>query len=111
MRTIREQVLTARKKHTCGFCGCTIEKGDVYHRQCIVDEGEIYDWLSHPECERAVGELDMMEDIPCGDGITGMYFCACVDDYMRDNHLTPKGNYHDDVLAALEHKRNQNQKQ
>lgn len=47
----REKLVRARKGHTCGECGETIEPGDLYERVTGLWEGE---WLRNKTCARCV---------------------------------------------------------
>ena len=42
----------AKKQHVCDFCGLKIEIGEVYELQNNVNEGTIYQWKSHLECNK-----------------------------------------------------------
>lgn len=41
---------TARKAHTCTYCRCQIDKGDLYIFNFSVDDGEPYAFKSHRIC-------------------------------------------------------------
>ena len=67
----------ARKEHTCDYCGCKIEKGEVYNRSTCKWSDSIYDWACHQECSEVVSFLDAWIDAD-EYGIDGDMFCdAC----------------------------------
>ena len=48
---------TARKPHTCSYCGGVIEKGETYDWAKLAHEGEIYEWKNHKKCGFIASEL------------------------------------------------------
>lgn len=43
----------ARKEHKCSLCGKNIKPGEKYHRQTLVYDGDVYDWVEDLECQKA----------------------------------------------------------
>lgn len=75
---------TARKQHTCMYCGCTIQKGEKYRRDTCTFEGQLYDWVAHKECQDVAQELDMFDF--CDEGLTGENFRDQLWDYIGDTY-------------------------
>lgn len=55
--TLQRKDRTARKPHTCSYCGDVIEKGEVYKWAKFAYEGEIYEWKNHKKCGFIASEL------------------------------------------------------
>ena len=49
--TLGEKIVVARKPHSCGFCGLAIAKGDKHHTQRNADDGHIWTWRAHIDCD------------------------------------------------------------
>ena len=47
----------ARKRHTCDWCGNAIKKGEEYHWEKFIYDGDFYEWRSHLSCSRIVSEI------------------------------------------------------
>lgn len=73
----------ARKQHTCMWCGSIIEVGERYHRDTCLYDGQIYDWLSHNECRKITGLLNMEDD---DSGIHDEDFRNAILDYVYEHH-------------------------
>lgn len=86
MPTILKQLTpTAKKEHTCMFCGCKIRVGEKYSRDTLVFDGDLYDWVSHIDCHHISSDLDMFENV--GDeGLTSEDFNDYIDQYLYDNY-------------------------
>lgn len=74
----------AKKRHTCMYCGCNIEEGEVYERNTCVYDGQVYDWVSHTDCQAIAEELRMFDD--CEECLTGDDFCEYINDYVLENY-------------------------
>ena len=74
----------AKKEHICMYCGCTIEKGEVYERQTNVYDGQVYDWVCHTDCQKLAQELRMFDD--CDEGLTEEDFLEFVNDYIGEHY-------------------------
>jgi len=50
---------TARKRHTCLWCGEPIEPSETYRRETVWDPDNDgpHTWKAHPECDRAWHEV------------------------------------------------------
>lgn len=48
---IDSRKVKARKEYRCDWCGEPIHRGETYARDTIVNDGEIYTWHSHDECQ------------------------------------------------------------
>lgn len=106
---------TARKEHTCMWCGCKIKKGEKYERKTIKWDGQVYDWICHLECEELTGILNMF-DSDLGDGINKDIFLDYIDYWVDKHHCNKEGvydegfnpktsSYHEIVLKILEEER------
>ena len=77
---LRETYPTARKEHGCEFCCEKIAIGQKYVRQT-----NIYDFVTHQECDEVARELNMYDD--CDDsGLDGKSFREELDSYVYANH-------------------------
>jgi hypothetical protein len=54
---LRCEERTARKQHTCNFCGSNIEKGEKYNFGAYKFDGDFFDWKSHKRCDFIATEL------------------------------------------------------
>ena len=90
--------VTARKEHTCDFCGCAIRVGAAYWRDTLVYDGTIYYWLTHIECMAVAEKLSMFDE--CGDGGLGPdEFSELVYAYLDSYYL---GEGEDDLPDEVE---------
>ena len=82
---IRTQNPKARKEHRCSWCNSTIKVGQVYKRDTIICDGDIYDWLSCGKCQKYVDEMfqEVNLDEEVNDGDLELF---CLDKYGK----TPK---------------------
>ena len=85
MDILKEQTPIARKEHVCNWCGGKIAKGEKYHRQTVLFDGSIYDWISHLDCYELTGLINMW-DYDYGDGINEEDFRQCIDEYIYTHH-------------------------
>ena len=76
---------SARKEHTCMYCGGTIHKGETYCRNTIAYDGRVYDWVNHCKCEELASLLDMYYRNN-DDGLDGYDFDAFVWDAIENLH-------------------------
>ena len=53
-RVISEETITARKRHRCDWCRLRIHAGETYVRTACTDDGRLYTWKGHPECDAEV---------------------------------------------------------
>ena len=82
----------ANKNHTCDFCYLTIQKGERYESQKIANDGTVYEWKSHFDCNRLTKELNMYDNLGFYDeGLTGDDFQEIIMDYLTDNHIQYNG--------------------
>ena len=65
--TIKNKLPIARKEHKCDLCGETIHKGETYHRQTNVYEGDVYDWIEHLDCRDVASECGLYWLDECAD--------------------------------------------
>lgn len=86
LTTIKDSHPIARKEHICELCGCTINKGQKYHRQINVFDGRIYDWIEHEECGQIASELDMYDEYNYDDDLSSEYFEEILNDYIHREH-------------------------
>lgn len=56
MQVLRNESLKARKNHVCIWCPEKILKGEKYHLQAGVYDGEMQTCRYHPECFEAACE-------------------------------------------------------
>ena len=84
--TIKDSHPIARKEYLCGLCGCTINKGQKYHRQTNIYDGCIYDWIEHEECGQIASELDMYDECDYDEGLSTDLFKEILDDYIEQEH-------------------------
>ena len=65
---LEERTLTARKRHGCNVCLGSIEPGQRYVRQRVVDGRDAWTWKAHDLCDRAYESaaraLDLRETEP-----------------------------------------------
>lgn len=54
---LQEQDRKANRPHACSYCGCTIEKGEVYEWAKLKFEGRIYEWKNHKKCGYIASQL------------------------------------------------------
>lgn len=86
MPTILKQLTpTAKKEHTCMFCGCKIRVGEKYRRDTLVFDGDLYDWIAHEDCHAVALELNMFDYVD-DDGLSGEDFDTNIDQYLYDNY-------------------------
>lgn len=78
MKVLEATTHTARKEHTCDFCGGIIHKGELYYRSTIVD-GEIYTCKVHDLCETLAYFLCEYDD----EGIEKEYWQDVVSEMYR----------------------------
>lgn len=51
----------ARKQHRCNYCYGFIEIGEVYENSSIENDGTVYTWKSHVNCQKTAEKLNMFE--------------------------------------------------
>lgn len=85
VQTLKQLEPTARKEHTCMFCGGKIKVGEKYQRQTVAYDGTVSDFINHTLCEKVAHELNMFEE--CGDeGVNETDFEDYISQYVFDNH-------------------------
>ena len=84
MNVLRNTTPTARKEHTCEFCGGIIAIGEKYERQTNNYDGILYDWVCHCECCKVASGLDMYDG--CDEGLDSDGFIESLNEYVYDNH-------------------------
>lgn len=83
METITSKIVTARKEHICGFCGCKIDIGQKYIKQTNTDNNLIWNWLAHIECCELVTICDWVDKY---EGISGDMYDSSIVDYINNHH-------------------------
>ena len=86
---------TAKKEHKCMCCGGVINVGDKYERQTNIYDGQIYDWVSHLECQKIAGLLNMF-DYDMGDGVDEECFVQCLQDWLYEHHYNDETDTYDE---------------
>lgn len=76
MKTIKDNIVKARKDYNCSFCQSNIFKGEEYKNSTIVFEDKIYTWRSCEHCKEIVNRMSK-EWYP--DGIGEAEFWAYID--------------------------------
>ena len=94
--TLKTNYPTARKEHKCMFCGGTIKVGEKYERQTNIYDGQIYDWVSHPECTIVAVLLDMPDNDNEGGGVDHDYFVECLKEWLYDKHYNDETDTYDE---------------
>jgi hypothetical protein len=62
MEVLKDNRITARKKHVCNLCRFAINPGEKYRSAKMFDGGEFWEWKEHLECsECAKDTLDAEE--------------------------------------------------
>lgn len=86
------------------FCGGVIEVGEKYQRNTIVNDGEIYDFICHDECDEVACKLEMYAETCYDDGVTAEYFRDRVFEYCDETYHGEfnKLTYHEKVKKILE---------
>lgn len=87
---------TARKEHKCMWCGGIIKIGEKYERSTNIYDNQIYDWVSHLECRKVTGLLNMFDYDYDGDGINGDDFVQCLQEWLYDHHYNDETDTYDD---------------
>ena len=85
MEIIKESQPKARKSHTCDFCNQKIIINEVYHRQTIVNDGDIYEWVNHKHCLELAIKLKMYDEYR-SEGLTESEFCDYIVEYYLEHH-------------------------
>ena len=97
METITSKIVTARKEHICGFCGCKINIGQKYIKQTNTDNNLIWNWLEHIEFGELVSKCDWVDGF---DGISEDMYDSFIVDYINTHH------YNEDIDDIEEEWRN-----
>lgn len=82
MDILRDEMIKARKEHTCEFCGQKIKKGETYHSQ-VNTSHEIYTFRTHKKCQEISLELDMYDDLN-DEGLNDEGFWYCIDEAFME---------------------------
>ena len=83
MEAISETKPTARKRHQCSLCSGTIEKGQRYLRQFVVDGGDCWAWK---ECETCTAMLEALRDagvLGHQEDVMSDHYDCLLDDYRE----------------------------
>lgn len=83
METITSKIVTARKEHICGLCGCKIDIGKKYIKQTNTDNNLIWNFLMHIECSKILSMPYFVGEI---DGIDEDMYSSFIVDYIRTHH-------------------------
>jgi hypothetical protein len=67
------KIRTARKSHTCDYCGQTIKKGEQYEWSKNIWEGTIFEWHNHLSCGRIASAI--FDYVDPDDGMSDQDFC------------------------------------
>lgn len=97
METITSKIVTARKEHICGLCGCKINIGQKYNKQTNKDNNLIWNWLEHIECGKLASMCDWVDEF---DGISEDMYISFIVDYINTHH------YNEDIDDIEEEWRN-----
>jgi hypothetical protein len=53
---------TARKKHTCEWCGEVIEVGEKHEKNAGISDGDFQSWRAHKECIHMMGCIQQEDE-------------------------------------------------
>lgn len=62
MKILSTTTPKARKQHRCDYCYGFIEIGEVYENNSIENDGTVYTWKSHINCQKLAKKLNMFEE-------------------------------------------------
>ena len=95
----KENRVTARKRHKCGYCGFPIEKGERYHRVSGKCDGEFQNYISCERCDAVIDFLRQKEKF--GDD----EYTDFANDFLSEGFLKcPKcGTWSIDILKIDKH--------
>ena len=82
METIRITKPKARKEYRCDWCGQTIKVGEVYGRQTLSNNGEIYEWKNHIRCSKIATKLRMFDE--CDEGLDDDHFQEWIGEEFKE---------------------------
>ncbi len=85
-RHIKTEEHKARKNHVCDYCGCFIEKGEIYKRDVLEYDGSLYTWKSHPTCTDIASKLKMFDG--ADEGVTMDFF----QEFIKSEYQAIMGN-------------------
>ena len=71
----------AKKQHICDWCEQPIAIGELYEREFLKFNGNVYTWKAHIKCREITSTLNMF-DGPCDEGLTAESF----QEYIRDEY-------------------------
>ena len=80
MEMLTQYFRKAHKRHSCGFCGRTIEKGERYKEQRCIGDGGPYVFRSHERCQRVSNAI--WDYVDPDNGMTQDEFCDAVNELM-----------------------------
>ena len=80
MEMLTQYSRKARKRHRCGFCGRTIEKGERYKEQRCIGDGGPYVFRAHERCQRVSNAI--WDYVDPDNGMTQDEFCDAVNELM-----------------------------
>lgn len=88
---IDEAIRTARKEHTCDYCGLKINIGEKYEDQTNIYDERLYHWKSHLSCGELTKELKMFDDCWYDEGLTADNFHEYVREYLHSHGIEYSG--------------------
>lgn len=56
MEILKDDIVTARKRHVCNLCMLAIMPGEKYRSGTVLDGGEFLQWKEHLECSKCAKE-------------------------------------------------------
>lgn len=77
-----KEIKKARNDHKCDLCCATISSGTRYFKRTIANDGTVYVFKSHPECETVLNQI--MFDYCPDYGVDCNDFNEYVNDYIYD---------------------------
>ena len=77
MNILSSKTPKARKQHRCDYCWSLIEIGEIYDNLSIENDGEVYTWKNHIDCQKIAEKLKMFEENQ-HEGVTESMFTECI---------------------------------
>ena len=63
LEIIKEAIKVASEDSRCQLCGSTIKKGDSYKWSKLSNNGRVYTFKAHLECNKVAGRYGMYDDV------------------------------------------------
>jgi hypothetical protein len=107
MKNIHTEQPTAIKEHKCDYCGFKINKGEKYQKSFNSDEGDVWTWKNHLDCEKLCHDMGMFKEVP--EGVSYDCFWNYVFEYFKDYsgmNINEKAN--EDILEWVKNYINNN---